>query len=327
MKMFKKILPFIGLLALATTTLKADPSLELSLLPPMPFDRTAMAEPDYRTGICFSDLSNVKAIANTPVNKIQPGLFTLAPTLPLFSIDLVDPNGSTLDERLDDNNSKDAKLVKKTQLSYISASSIVSTEIKFPNINTINYGAKLEEFFNSPWLDQKFSDGNRLYLDLGLERIGSMDLSGIGDKTPSEIVQNLYNGFGNYTNLLAHLYIVAHGYGKYGYDDPQYAIFEAGFDDLLDSTKRNFNASITLRAPIIKNISPFISLYMSTLLKDMQTSNNGDEIISKEYGFCGKLGLDIWGESGKSIVPYVQIDNGGNAPNSVEFSGGLDLNL
>lgn len=325
MKMFKKILPLIGLLAIGAATITKADSLELSLLPPMPFDRTAMAEPDYRTGI-NSTLSEVKSLPNTPLSEIKPSLFSLAPTLPLFSIDWVNPDGSTLDERLDDNNPKDEKLIKKTPLSYLSASSVVSTEIKFPDTNTVAYGLKLEEFLNSPWLDQEFNDGNRLYIDLGLEKIGSMDLSGIGNKTPSEIVKNLYNGVENYTNLLAHLYIVAHGYGKYGYEDPQFLIFEAGVDDLLDSSKTNFNMSVTIRAPTIsKNISLFTSLYMDTLIKDFQTSNNGDEIIAKKYGVCGKVGLDIWGESGRSIVPYVQADNEGSGP--IEFSGGLDLNL
>lgn len=322
----RKALAVLGTMAaLAAPVAASAESLELSLLPPMPFDRTALAEPGYKTGVNFSGPSDAEAIINTPMGQIEPNLFTLAPTLPLFSLDLVDPNGSSLDERLDDNNSKDAKLVKKTPLSYLSASSVVSTKIKFPNINTMGYGLKLEEFLNSPWLDQHFNDGNRLYLDLGLEKIGSMDLSGIENKTASEIAQNLYRRFGSYNNLFARLYIVAHGYGKYGYEDSQYLILGVGVDDLLDSSKTNFNGSLTIRAPLFnKNISIFTSIYAGILVKNMQVSNNGDKIIAEKYGFCGKLGLDIWGESGKSIVPYVQMDSS-NGP--VEFSGGLDLNL
>jgi hypothetical protein len=96
---------------------------------------------------------------------------------------------------------------------------------------------------------------------------------------------------------------------------------------LVDSDKRNFNASVTFRAPVFnKNISLVASIFMSTLFKNLQVSDNGDKITAKEYSLCGKLGIDFWGDSGRSIFPYVQADNG-SPDDSMEFSGGIDFSL
>ncbi len=286
------------LLALAPAKAPAQ-SIEFGLFPEMPIYRSIMVDPDIPKTEIRTTGNLVDLISNTPWNALYPNT-TLAKTLPLLSIDL-----------------KNENLPK----SALSASLVASGQTGFPDGDTADYKGRLELFVNSPMVDTYLSDGNRLYLVGGIEKNGSVKLNELQNETIPSVFQKLYDNFSGNANLFADLYIVP----RSPYSN-QYLILRAGFGNLLSDNPFLY-ASTTWEFPSIFNdsflngikASPYISLYMGSLLKNFQT--NGNQTQAKQYGFSAQAGLKIYGKSGAAAIIYEELSGSTNQEPLILLSG------
>ena len=305
--------------ALAAPVAASAESLELGLFSkPVPIHRIAMADLDL-PNTSVNPAKGIGTIFNTPIDELSPYL-SVSTSVPLISLDIVNHEAS-LEEIKATNDIEKLVAEKKSAPSIFSASLTASEQITFPDRQNLGVKGRLELFLNSPMMDKTISDGNRLYLVGGFEKLGSIDLSGAGNKTLSAIAHNL---FPNYTNVFADLYIVPHS----PYSD-QFLIIRAGLGNLLNPDKTDVHLSTTWEFPSIfsfldsnlfKNfkVSPYVSVYMSALTKNMQSNDN--ELRADKYLFSAEAGIKA-----ERFVVYAGVKSSTNQP--VEFSSGFKADL
>ncbi len=306
MGLFKKILPFLALYSALSMPLsaqykeKVNPPIEIGFFPSIPFDCTAMADPDIpRTKIELS-LGAENSVLTTPIETLAPNV-SIAKTLPFVYFNLNTESDTILSLPL-----------------------LASAQLNFPDLSSIDYKGTLELFLNSPMLDN-FTRESRLYLAAGVEKKGSIKLSGLEKKSVSDFFQSVCNGLEADTNLFADAYIIGHN----DYSE-QFMIFKTGVGNLLDKEK-NLHLSVTCEFPSIislncfrnAKISPYISMYFEAPLNGETVAKN---IENKEYRGIGEIGFRIWGQNEESVVLDLKIDSyTGTSPPKVSTE--LKLNL
>lgn len=300
-------------------SLSAQP-LEAELFPKTPLSLSATVDPDIPKTEVKPSMGLESSIVTNPIEDLA-SYVSLSKTLPVISISQNCPPKMKCLEKL------------------FSLSLIVSGQLKFPDAANINYNGRLELWANSPALDS-FNDGDRdwektrLYLVGGIEKEGTMGVSGLEKKTVPQLASDLQNGLSSYTNLFADAYIVSKNF----YSD-QFVILRGGVGNILDSHP-DFHISTTIELPSILlkegsvqsfnllnndslkdfKISPYIALYFEVPLK------YPSEIVEEKdvYGLRGQIGLKASGKTEKSATLYIE---GDYTSNKFTFFTGLKTDL
>ncbi len=294
MSLFKKM-GIVPVLALCTAGLfapqKADADINLNLFPKKPIYRSVMADPDITNSkIEFSNPGKLEQSLETPLKEIPekiPYNLSLGESLPLISL-----SNEVLFPEL-----------------------IINGSLNFSEKNRMDYKISPELFISSPWINKKFSDGNRLYLVAGYEGEGSEELNSLTDKNLTSLLKPLIDNYSFFSDV----YIVP----KSPWSE-QYLIFRAGLDNLFSNKKNkqaNVHTSLSWEFPsffhelgLFKNlkVSPYVSLYAQFPTDKLDASK-----------LRGQMGIKASGESYRSLLLYGQVDYDKQSGESWDFSLGL----
>jgi len=309
MSFFRRIAPFLVPLALASSPLQAEDSVNLNFFPQQGFSRSVLPS-IQQTGISFP-IGLQNEILQKPIRELAPYI-SIAKEVPIVSLE-------ARTDRIPENISPE--VIESTQLKadlegrtlsnkLFSASLIGNASLKFPKDENPQYTAGLELFLEFPLRDSYLSDGNRLIIAPGFKAKGSLMLADIAEKSLADIAEILpVNSTGFSTNVYV---VMRNQYSN------QFLILMAGASNLFNSSGENpiANISAALEFPsLFRNLKalPYGAIDIKLLLG------------YRSHELDGEIGLRFPGKEGKSLVSYIGARL--REWEGIKFSSGLRLEL